>query len=240
MNHGTRLNSFTGRLLVLAGIVLVFMMFAESATSATRATVVLHDGRIVTGTFLGGTEQMVKLSQGAEILEIPVKEITSISMGDPAEAVLKDTAQSPPNAVTSEFSGVVVPAATSITVKLGQPLSTVGSKVGSTFMAIVAEDVLVAEVTVIRKGLAVVGRVAGVQPGGRIRGDARLSLVLDSLHFPSGSQPLKTRVWIEPGIGDNGADSTGSRFLTPDQQISLPVGTELEFILVQPVPIPEK
>lgn len=217
------------------------VVLALPAMAAVHATITFRDGQTTSGQYLGGTEETVRVQkqtpQGPEIVEFPVTEILSIVFG---EATSND-----PTVRDSSLLGrkvgmaELVPVGTAIKVKLGQPLSTTLSQAGSTFMAIVAEDVSIAETVLIRKGLAVVGRVAAVKPGGRVKGEPQLSLVLDSLHLPSGSLPLKTRVWIEPGSSGVDPGVTASPFLTLDNQISLPVGTKLEFILVQSIGIPE-
>jgi hypothetical protein len=222
----------------MAGLALAWLP-AVAVNGAVNATVTLTDGRTVDGTYLGGTEEIIKLRHGPDVFNIPIVSVRMIAFGVAAppepEIHLDLHPAAPPMG-----EQLVVPAATGIRVKLGQPLSTALSQPGSVFMAIVAEDIKSGETVVIRKGLVAYGRVAAVTPGGRLKREPQLSLVLDSLHFPAGTQPLKTRVWIAPDSPKHGdSASINSSFLTPDNQLSLPSGTELEFFLVQPVLIPQ-
>lgn len=208
--------------------------------AAVWATITLSDGRTVEGVYLGGSEEIVRLGRPTDTFAIPIQAIKTISFGERtvAEPEVHLDRHAAPTGTTD--STRMVPAAVALKVKLGQPLSSALSPAGSTFMAIVAEDVFSGEEIVIRKGLAAYGRVAAVQPGGRLRGEPQLSLVLDSLHFPGGTRPLKTRVWIASGSHSAGDSlAAGYGFLTADNQLALPAGAELEFVLVQPVLIPK-
>jgi hypothetical protein len=86
----------------------------------------------------------------------------------------------------------VVPAGTSVTVRLGQ---TVGSKVsqpGQTFSATVAHPVEVAGQTVIPAGATAAGTVVDAKPLGHFAGGARLQLTLTSINLNGMDQPVQT------------------------------------------------
>jgi hypothetical protein len=76
---------------------------------------------------------------------------------------------------------IVVPAGTTITVKLGSAVGTKTSNTGDVFMASVAEPVAVDGKTVIPVGADAKGKVVEAQALGKIKGAARLKLALTSV-----------------------------------------------------------
>jgi len=73
---------------------------------------------------------------------------------------------------------VEIPAGTTLTVAMIDAVGTDTSKAGDTFMASVAESVVVNGKTVLPKGMKVRGRVVTVDEPGRVKGKAAMSLVL--------------------------------------------------------------
>jgi hypothetical protein len=98
------------------------------------------------------------------------KSATSKAPASQAEAP-KSPAAPPPEVVE-------IPAGTTLTVAMIDAVGTDTSKAGDTFMASVAEPVVVNGKTVLPKGMKVRGRVATVDEPGRVKGKAAISLVL--------------------------------------------------------------
>ena len=233
------LSSISRLTVTLAAALLTVLCFTAPSTSgAVKATVTLSDGRLFSGDYLGGNADTLRIRRNGDVFNIPVNTVQLITFGKAAQQLPEVHLELHKPPAQRDSAQAAVPAETVLKVMLGQPLSTATSKSGATFTAILSQNVTSGETVLIRKGMAAYGRVASVHPGGELSGEPRLSLVLDSLHLPTGTCPLKTRVWIEPGTTAGGAVS--SPYLTPDNQLALPPGTELEFVLVQPVPIPKQ
>src|SRR5262245_42337087 len=89
------------------------------------------------------------------------------------------TPQAAPKSSAAPAPEVVeIPAGTTLTVAMIDAVGTDTSKAGDTFMASIAEPVVVDGKTVLPKGMKVRGRVATVDEPGRVKGKAAMSLVL--------------------------------------------------------------
>lgn len=122
------------------------------------------------------------------------------------------------NSMTKPFSPtptplapVVVPAGTVITVRLSSPVGSKSSRTGDPFTASVAEPVSVDGKTVIPAGAAAQGTVVEAKAKGKIKGEARLKLVLDRITVGGNSYPIATALHLNVarGKGKRTAVATG-------------------------------
>lgn len=86
----------------------------------------------------------------------------------------------------------VVPAGTSIAVRLGETLSTKNNSKGDTFSATVAQPVTVGGKVVIPKGAEASGTVTESVPLGKFKGGARLQIVLKSISIDGNEYKVST------------------------------------------------
>jgi hypothetical protein len=87
---------------------------------------------------------------------------------------------------------VVVPAGTTLTVRLGEALGSKLSTAGQSFSATLAHAVEVDGQTVIPAGAAAEGTVVDAKPLGRFKGAALLQVRLTSITINGTSQPIET------------------------------------------------
>jgi hypothetical protein len=87
---------------------------------------------------------------------------------------------------------VVVPAGTTLTVRLGEALGSKISTTGESFSATLADDVEVDGKTVIPAGAAAKGTVVDAKPLGRFKGGAALEVRLTSITIDGDSHSIKT------------------------------------------------
>jgi hypothetical protein len=87
---------------------------------------------------------------------------------------------------------IVVPAGTTLTVKVAQSLSSKTSQAGETFTATLAQPVAVSGRTAIPSGVDATGTVINAKAKGKIKGEGELSLALNSLTIRGKSYPIKT------------------------------------------------
>src|SRR5581483_4267886 len=92
----------------------------------------------------------------------------------------------------AEAKPIVVPAATVITVRMGQAVGSKTSHAGDNFSASVANPVDVGGRTVIPAGAEATGTVAEAAPLGRFKGGAVLRLTLDAVTIAGHSYPIQT------------------------------------------------
>jgi len=87
---------------------------------------------------------------------------------------------------------VVVPAGTTLTVKVAQALSSKTSQAGETFTATLAQPVTVGGKTAIPSGVDATGTVLNAKAKGKIKGEGELSLALNSITIHGKSYSIKT------------------------------------------------
>lgn len=89
---------------------------------------------------------------------------------------------------------IVVPAGTTITVRLASAVGTKTSNTGDVFMASVAEPVTIEGKTVIPAGADAKGKVVEAQALGKIKGAARLKLALTSVTIKGKAYDIESSV----------------------------------------------
>jgi hypothetical protein len=118
---------------------------------------------------------------------------------------------SPPKALARARKPVVVPAGTTITVRLSTALSSQISKTGDTFIASVAYPVTIGDKVVIPKSADAVGTVLEAKAKGKVKGEARLKLALKKINIKGRSYLIETEevATTEKGKGSRTAATTG-------------------------------
>jgi LysM repeat protein len=89
---------------------------------------------------------------------------------------------------------IVIPAGTTLTVRLGEALGSRTSEVGQRFSATLDRDVVVGGQAVIAAGARVTGKVVSARPAGALAGEANLQLKLTSVNVDNGNLGLATSV----------------------------------------------
>jgi len=132
-------------------------------------------------------------------------ESASNSINENAPEKAEKTAKSEP------AKGVVVPAGTIITVRLGQAVGSKISEIGQSFTATVTSPVEVAGKTVIPADARATGTVVDAKPLGRFKGGAVLQLKLTSININGKDEPVETSsvTRSEKGKGKRTAVITG-------------------------------
>lgn len=111
-------------------------------------------------------------------------------------------AAAPARPPAPKFESIVLPAGTSIEITVDQAVSSKTNNAGDHFAASVATPVVVNGKQVIAKGSAVSGTVTESKSAGRFKGNAELSLTLNSVTVDGKEYDLKTSAFSE---------ATGSR-----------------------------
>lgn len=106
---------------------------------------------------------------------------------------------------------LVIPARTTIAVRLGSAIGSKLSQSGQTFTGTVARDVRVGDVVVIPRGTRVSGTVTDAKPLGRFAGGAELQVRLDSIDLNGSELPVRTalQTFTAKGKGKRTAVMTG-------------------------------
>ena len=106
---------------------------------------------------------------------------------------------------------VIVPAGTTLTVRLGSDLGSKLSQAGQTFNGTLAKDIMVGDEVVIPKGSTVTGTVTDAKALGKFKGGALLNLRLDSINLNGYDMQIQTamKTFTEKGKGKRTAVATG-------------------------------
>ena len=104
----------------------------------------------------------------------------------------RSSARSRAEAEKPKPAPIVVPAGTTLTVKLGQSIGSKISQAGQTFPATLANDISVAGATAIPAGSNVTGTVVDAKPLGRFKGGASLTVTLTSVNINGTDYPVQT------------------------------------------------
>jgi hypothetical protein len=106
---------------------------------------------------------------------------------------------------------IVVPAGTTLTVRVGQALSSKTSQSGQTFLATLAQPVSVGGKTAIPAGSTVSGTVVSAKSKGKIKGEGELSLALTSVTVNGQAYDIQTGTLDQTvkGKGKRTAVTTG-------------------------------
>ena len=138
------------------------------ASASFADVLVLRNGQVVNGTYLGGTARQVKMEVGNQIQTFDIGEVTTLSFSGSAQPGGQDTgsaapppqqpqyAQAPqppdPQSAQGAGEGVELPAGTPLTVRLIDAIDSRKSSVGQTFNASLDEPVLINGNPVIPRG----------------------------------------------------------------------------------------
>jgi hypothetical protein len=110
---------------------------------------------------------------------------------------LKTRTEAAPRAATPAPKALVIPAGTVITVRASQELGSKISQAGDSFSGVLAEPVQVGGSVAIPKGAEVSGTVAEAVPQGRLKGEAKLQLKLESVTVNGKQYPIQTATFSE-------------------------------------------
>jgi hypothetical protein len=111
-----------------------------------------------------------------------------------AAPVAKPTPPPPPKPV-------VIPAGTALTIRTTTPLGSDKSKTGDTFHATLAEPVELDGKVVVPEGADILGTVVDAQKKGKIKGEARLELTLNSMSIKGVKYPIATTMTNQTAKG---------------------------------------
>jgi hypothetical protein len=168
---------------------------ACAATIGFADTVTLKNGRVVQGTYLGGTAREVRVDLGDRIQTFDVGEVTRIEFSSSAPAPAPAPEPLPRRtessnvfrpdastvAPTPQYSGGELPAGTNIVIRMIDGVDSEQNRVGQTFNASVDEPVLINGETVIPRGADVIVKLVDAKESGKLTGRSGLTMDLVSV-----------------------------------------------------------
>jgi len=176
------------------------------ATAAFSADIVtLKNGRVIQGTYLGGTARQVKMEVSDQIQTFDVSDILRIEFSAPPSSG-GDTSTStpvPPSSTTAvapatnstqpmpayrrgdpeptDQGSVELPAGTNFVIRMIDGVDSETNSVGQTFAASLDEPVMLGGETIIPRGADVTVKLVDAKESGKLAGRASLTLDLQSI-----------------------------------------------------------
>lgn len=175
---------------VAAGLLVALLACADTLT--------LRNGKVVQGTYLGGTARQIRMAVGDRIETYDVSEVVRLEF----EGASKEEAQAPTATPSTPLAAPVrspigpiqgtqparaeappseIPAGTTLVVRMIDSVDSEKHRPGQTFRASLDEPVVVGGRTVIPAGADVVTRLVEIKDPGRLTGGGHLTLDLDSI-----------------------------------------------------------
>jgi hypothetical protein len=159
------------------------------AGGAAADTLTLKSGRVVDGSYLGGTPRQVKMEVAGRIETFDVNDVATIRFGEaapapraraqPAGNILRPDPQPPKPAAAS--AGLEIPAGAEMVVRLIDPVDSEVARVGQTFRASLDEPILLNGQMAVPRNVDVTLKLVDDKQAGRLTG--RTELTLDVVSF---------------------------------------------------------
>ncbi len=239
-------------------IVIILFLFSLATLADT---LVLKDGKVLQGTFKGGTVEALQFEVNGKLETVALGDITSLTFSprEAAAAAPQPAPQAAAGTAAADASGpITVPAGSKMMLKTKDAVSTASHPQGARFTAELENDLAVNGRVVAPKGTVVYGTVLE-SIGGRVIGGSRLLVTFTELSLNNQMIPIITdEVGGESGkggtakkvgagaligaaAGDAGAGAAvgGAVALLTSKgnHIQVPAGTLVEVSLKQPLTV---
>ena len=189
-------------------------------------TLVLKSGSTVQGSFISGSDRSIRFATGDHVNTYSITDIDSITFGGPhanqtskdassasnsqgtaadqknADQNAKDSAASvapPAGAVVG--AGTVIPAGTSIVVRMIDGVDSKEARTGQTYHASLDQPIVVDGNTVIPRGADVTTILTNARQSGKFEGKAELTLDIESIQADGRTYPVRTTGVVEASNG---------------------------------------
>jgi len=156
-------------------------------------TLTLKDGRVLNGTYLGGSARQIRMEVGDSIQTFEIDRVSSIQFGSNSPAPAGEPGPPPrrdrdnvfrpdtPSDAAAPQAGIELPQGTVLTVRMIDPVDSQVNRMGETFRASIDEPVVVGSDRVIPRGSDVVVKLVDDKQSGKITGKTELTLDLVSV-----------------------------------------------------------
>lgn len=178
------------------GLIALISLFLASAFADT---IILRDGTVAQGTFVGGSANTVLFNHQGQIKEIPLSAVVTISIGERHTAethagqgdlsAVEISRAAEPSAATE--NAVTIPAGTALMVTTSTTVSTDFHGGSNTFPAALYEDVVINGNVVIPKGTHVYGQVLDSKHA-KTFGHSKLVVDLTAIYTEKGTVDITT------------------------------------------------
>jgi hypothetical protein len=175
------------------GVFTILVAALVIVAGASADTLHLRSSQTVAGTFLGATTSQIKFRG-------PDGQPKTYSLAD-VEGVSFEVRPAPPvaQAAPPKPTSVIVPAGTSLLVRMVDSLDTSKTQTGALFTATLETSLVANDVIVARKGTTVYGKVTKSSNAGRMAGKSELQLELSNIVINGAGVPISTSGFQQKG-----------------------------------------
>jgi hypothetical protein len=192
-------------------LIICASLFAALATITQADVLELKNGKVLNGSYVGGTAGTIRFDSGQGVQVIETSQALALtftasgaSAGNasaaPAPAAAAPAAAPAPAAPAPAPSTVSVPAGTAMEVRMLDGASSNDSK-GKRFTTTLETDLVVNGQMVAKAGTKVYGRVQNAQKAGRYVGKSSLDIRLTELMVGGTAVPIVTGPYVAAGEG---------------------------------------
>jgi hypothetical protein len=184
-------------------------------------TLYMKNGKVVNGTYLGGTARQIRMDLGNQVTNYDISEVARIEFQSPApppsspapssrppeeprvRLMRPDPAQPAPPAPSTTMT---VPSGTLLKIRMIDGVDSETSQLGQTFQASLDEPVIINGQTAIPRGADVVAKLVEDKQSGKISGRTELTLDLASIRVNDKMIDITTGE-VSQASGSRGAKS---------------------------------
>jgi len=177
--------------LFIAGITFVF------ASLGFADTIMMKDGSVIKGTFLGGTARQIRVDDGSGIQTLDVTDVKRIEFGGmaappppppaaPPRAQMmpppqQDAPPAPSQTTVASQGNFMLPQGTNFVIRMIDSVDSERDRLGASFRASLDQPVMVDGNQVIPRGADVVVKLVDSKQSGKLTGRTELALSLQSV-----------------------------------------------------------
>ena len=181
-------------------------LICATALLLSADTLVLRNGATVQGTYLGGDARELRMDQNGTVRTYDIGQVQSVIFSEsgyqPPPAPARESRGDYPNSRGNDraydragdrpsdrtgappapySAGIMIPADTSVTIRMIESVNSETSRLGQTFRASIDEPVFVNGQEVIPRGADVLTKLVADQQSGKIEGRTALTLALSTI-----------------------------------------------------------
>lgn len=185
-----------------------------------------NDGGVVRGTLAALDGQAAQITVGEMTRSVEFRDVADVQVVDKATP-------EPTLPAIARFRELTVPAGTRLIVRLESAAASDTSRAEDAVEATLIEPVTVAGLSVLPTGSIVRGEVQAAEPGGTVKGRARLALRFRTVAASHHDEPYHISARIDRRAAPTKSEDAGNP--AADSEVQLPRGATLVLSLDQPV-----
>jgi hypothetical protein len=151
------------------------------AAAGFADTLALRNGRVLEGSFLGGSSRQIRFETGGRVETFEIEDVINLSFSTAPPAAPVYRPNSGYSTYAAPASGMELPSGTQFVIRMIDGVDSERDRLGQTFRASLDEPVYVYGNLVAPRGSDVVIRLVDAKESGKIAGRASLTLNLESV-----------------------------------------------------------